>query len=69
MSEVKIVHGQPSVEEIAAVVAVVAARAATAQAAEGGRGRSYSGWTDRASALRPLPAAGPGAWRAALRQG
>ncbi len=65
----RVVRGDPSPEQLAAVVAVVAARAA-AERAEAARqaaavsARPTSAWVDRARALRgPLPH-GPGAWRA-----
>jgi hypothetical protein len=53
------VRGNPSTEELAALVAVVAAR--TSAAAEPERpGRPLWG----RPVLRPVPTPGPGAWRA-----
>ncbi|MDN3357062.1 acyl-CoA carboxylase subunit epsilon [Actinomadura sp. DC4] len=57
----QVVHGDPTPEEIAALVAVLTARAHAAAAPEPGRRRSA--WSDTARRLRkPLPH-GPGAWR------
>jgi len=59
----RIVRGDPSPEQIAALVAVFAARAASAGAA-GGRAVMRSEWSARSRLLRaPLPR-GPGGWRA-----
>ncbi|MEO3828522.1 acyl-CoA carboxylase subunit epsilon [Actinomadura sp. B10D3] len=67
----RIVRGDPSPEEIAALVAVLSARARAAAAARDGAGKSAgtSRWADRtrlvrgpvAGGLRPR---GAGAWRA-----
>jgi hypothetical protein len=56
----RIVRGEPTAEELAALVAVVTARATAAppQTAAG------SAWTDRSRLVRQSPAPGPGAWRA-----
>ena len=61
---IKIVRGNPTPEELAAALTVVqVAAAAGAQAA--GRPAGTSAWADPARNLpRPLPAPGPGAWRA-----
>ncbi|MBL1065765.1 acyl-CoA carboxylase subunit epsilon [Streptomyces sp. 7-21] len=69
MEEIRVVRGRPTPEELAAAVAVVRARAAAlareAARAEAGAGRRPSAWHDPARTLpRPLPAPGPGAWRA-----
>ncbi|MBA3619681.1 MAG: acyl-CoA carboxylase subunit epsilon [Actinomycetota bacterium] len=60
----RIVRGDPSPEELAALVAVLAARAAASRAAAS-RPTPASGWTDRAWGLRsaPLPRGSQG-WRA-----
>lgn len=63
----RVVRGDPTPEEVAALVAVLTARAAAAR--EGAGERRASRWADRsrllrgpaAEALRPR---GPGAWRA-----
>jgi hypothetical protein len=57
----RVIRGDASPEEIAALLAVVSARAA-APAAEEPEVRSA--WADRASLMRRPPAPGPGAWRA-----
>jgi hypothetical protein len=60
----RVVRGEPSAEELAALVAVVTATMATARAraASADRGGSTAR-TDRAAVLTPLPPPGPGAWR------
>ena len=59
----RIVRGNPSPEQIAALVAVLAARAPSGGAA-GGRGVMRNAWSARSRLLRaPLPR-GPGGWRA-----
>jgi Acyl-CoA carboxylase epsilon subunit len=58
-----VVTGNPSAEEIAALVAVLAARTAPASAAEVA-GRLRNEWSARSRLMRePLPR-GPGGWRA-----
>ncbi|MBO2452040.1 acyl-CoA carboxylase subunit epsilon [Actinomadura barringtoniae] len=68
----QIVRGEPTAEEVAALVAVLTARAQAAaaarQAAEGA-GRKVSRWSDRSRSLRGpvvegVRPRGPGAWRA-----
>ena len=56
----RVVRGEPTAEELAALVAVVTARA-TASRPET---TPVSVWTDRSRLVRSCPAAGPGAWRA-----
>jgi hypothetical protein len=56
----RVVRGEPTAEELAALVAVLAARAAAAAA---GRPRPRSAWADPAARLRVPPAPGPAAWR------
>lgn len=52
MPPIKVLYGQPTPEELAAVIAVVQARAATAAAApEPPRRSPVSAWTDRAAAI------------------
>lgn len=60
----RIVRGDPSPEEIAALVAVLTARARAAAAArDGHERRPVSAWRDPSRLVRrPLPH-GPGAWR------
>jgi hypothetical protein len=60
----RVERGNPTDEELAALVAVVAAR----RAAAGGTTPDVvrrSGWTDRARGLRGTHRPGPGGWRAA----
>jgi hypothetical protein len=56
------VTGNPTPEELAAVVAVLAARPAGAPEEEAA---PVSRWNDRAAALRTPLHPGPGAWHAA----
>jgi len=66
----RLVRGDPTPEEAAALVAVLTARARAAQAAHSGEpAPPPSGWRDRARVLRRPPAPGPGAWQAAYRPG
>ena len=60
----RVVSGEPSAEELAALVAVVTARAAAApeQAA-----RRRSAWNDPERLVRRPVAAGPGGWAASAR--
>ena len=54
----RVVRGEPTAEELAALVAVVTARSAASPEAA-----PRSAWTDRALLVRRCPAPGPGAWR------
>jgi len=54
----RVVRGEPTAEELAALVAVV-----TARSAAGPEAAPRSAWTDRALLVRRCPAPGPGAWR------
>lgn len=57
----RVVRGEPTAEELAALVAVLAAKAG------GGTpepSRPVSAWTDRSLLVRRPVAHGPGAWRA-----
>jgi len=57
-----VVSGDPSPEELAALIAVIAARSGTADDASGAS--APSAWTDRSRGLRTPLHHGPGAWRA-----
>jgi hypothetical protein len=58
----RVVRGNATPEEIAALVAVLLARSADAEAS--GPARSVSGsWSDRSRSLRRPLFPGPGAWR------
>ncbi|MGD0934007.1 MAG: acyl-CoA carboxylase subunit epsilon [Streptosporangiaceae bacterium] len=64
----RVIRGDASAEEIAAILAVLAVRrdAATAAASSAARtatGRFRSAWTDRSRQLRAPLAPGPGHWR------
>jgi hypothetical protein len=61
----RVVRGQPTDEEAAALVVVLAAKLA-ARPAPGRGQRAAGGWADRARALRTPLTPGPGAWRSAL---
>ncbi|QKG25048.1 acyl-CoA carboxylase subunit epsilon [Actinomadura verrucosospora] len=66
----QVVRGDPSPEEVAALVAVLTARARAAAAARDGAGEARpSRWADRTRLVRAtvsggLAPRGPGAWRA-----
>jgi hypothetical protein len=57
----RVVRGDATEEELAALLAVLAAAAGGAGA---GADRPLSAWTDRSAAARAPLAPGPGAWRA-----
>jgi hypothetical protein len=59
---IKVLHGDPSPEELAAVLAVVSVRAA-ANAARTPERAPASKWSDRARNLRAPAHPGPDAWR------
>jgi hypothetical protein len=66
-SEIRVLHGNPTAEEVAVVVAVVAAAvagAASRSSNDGGAGRKRSAWTARERNVRGPLYAGPGGWRA-----
>lgn len=60
----RIVRGEPSDEELAALVAVLSIRAGAAAAAPATT-EAPSVWRDRSALLRKPVHPGPGAWRAA----
>ncbi|WP_037605543.1 acyl-CoA carboxylase subunit epsilon [Streptacidiphilus rugosus] len=62
MAPIRVLHGQPNPEELAAVLAVVSARASAA-AADAPEAPTAKVWRDRASAMRRMPHPGPHAWR------
>jgi hypothetical protein len=51
-ASVRIVRGEPSAEELAALVAVLAARAAAGAGEDEAAAADFSGWTDRARYVR-----------------
>ncbi|WP_018682392.1 acyl-CoA carboxylase subunit epsilon [Actinokineospora enzanensis] len=56
----RIVRGEPTDAELAALTAVITAAATPEQPAE----QPHSAWSDRSAAVRRPLAHGPGAWRA-----
>ena len=62
MPPIRVLHGQPSPEELAAVLAVVSARAA-ANAARADDTAPPSVWSDRARNMRRPAHPGPNVWR------
>ena len=64
----RVVSGQPTPEELAALVVVLSARAGAEAPATPAAATRPSGWADRGSALRAPLVPGPGAWRASGRQ-
>jgi hypothetical protein len=66
----RVVHGNPSAEETAALAVVLAAKLAAGPPRARARGRGpASGWADRARALRTPLVPGPGSWRNSARPG
>jgi len=63
MPPIKVLHGQPSPEELAAVLAVVSARAAANAARASDDTVPPSVWSDRARTMRKPQRPGPNAWR------
>ncbi|KWX02426.1 acyl-CoA carboxylase subunit epsilon [Carbonactinospora thermoautotrophica] len=59
----RVVRGEPTAEELAAVVVVLQARAAAAAGAAA-PAEPPSAWRDRSRYVRRPLAPGPGAWRA-----
>jgi hypothetical protein len=62
--ELRVVRGDATPEEIAALVAVLTARARARRSAASTAPARRSAWADRARGLRSPLAHGPGAWRA-----
>jgi len=65
--EIKVLHGNPTAEEVAVVTAVVAAAVAGSASRsnnDDGRARPRSGWTARERSVRGTLYPGPGGWRA-----
>ena len=58
----RIVRGNPTAEEVAALVAVVAAAGSSGEGS-GGADREMSSWADRGRLLRQPLEHGPHAWR------
>lgn len=69
--EIKVLSGNPSAEELAAVIAVLQAASATAthSATVGKLRKTTSTWARNASVLRSPIVPGPGQWRASVRSG
>lgn len=67
----RVVRGEPTAEELAALTVVLAARAAAASAASATSAEKppepRSEWRDKAPLLRRPLRHGPGAWRASAR--
>ena len=63
----RVVKGDPTDEELAALVTVVSALAAGAAQASSGRDQPRSEWSAPARRLRGIHRHGPGAWRASAR--
>ena len=55
----RIVSGEPTAAELAALTVVLTALAGTAEAPE----QPAGGWADLSLRIRRMPAPGPGAWR------
>jgi hypothetical protein len=63
IADIKVLRGNPTAEELAAVVAVVAA-VASRSGNDAATPRKRSGWTARERAVRGPLYPGPGGWRA-----
>ena len=59
----RIVRGEPTPEELAALVAVIARRAGAGAASERTTPSKPSGWTDRSRYVRPRLWHAPSGWR------
>jgi hypothetical protein len=59
----KVVAGDPSAEELAALTVALSAVLATRGAPAAQPGRAASGWADRARMMAAAPSPGPDAWR------
>jgi Acyl-CoA carboxylase epsilon subunit len=59
----RIVRGDPTAEELAALVSAVAARRAAEAATIATRTAAHPPWRNKSRLLRHLPQPGPGAWR------
>jgi hypothetical protein len=57
----RVVRGEPTADELAALVAVLTARSRSTRSRPAVR---PSGWSDRSRLLRSIPRPGPGAWAA-----
>jgi len=67
VAELRVVGGgEPTADELAALVLAVTAAAAEAGRRETQAGRQRGGWASRSAGLRRPPHAGVGAWRAYL---
>jgi hypothetical protein len=59
----RVVRGDATPEEIAALVAVLMARSAAGEVPSGSSVSARSAWSDRSAMLRRSLRPGPGAWR------
>jgi hypothetical protein len=62
----RVVRGQPTDEEAAALAVVLAAKLAARPAPAREERATVGGWADRARAMRAPLTPGPGAWRRTL---
>ena len=65
----RVVAGQPTDEEAAALAVVLAAKLAAPPARAREERAAVGGWADRARAMRTPLTRGPGAWRRSARPG
>jgi acyl-CoA carboxylase epsilon subunit len=65
----RVVRGQPTDEEAAALAVVFAAKLAAPPERGRAERAAVGGWADRARAMRAPLTPGPGAWRNAARPG
>lgn len=70
MNEIRVEHGAPNDEELAAAIAVVTAALAQAQQeADSETGATISTWNRNRGMLRSPLTAGEGQWQASFRNG
>lgn len=65
----RIVRGEPTDEELAALTAVVMALPTSRSAAPDAGAQRRSAWSDRSALLRRMPHPGPNVWRASSLPG
>ena len=70
MTDIRVEHGAPSEEELAAAIAVVTAALAQAQEqAEASQTKPVSSWNRNRGMMRSELSAGQGQWQASFRDG
>ena len=65
----RVIRGDATPEEVAALVAVLMSRAAAAASAQQAPSQARSAWSDRSRLVRGPLSPGPGAWRRSVLPG